>query len=366
MIKCAVPFIEAFNTNEGKFKNCCAANPQIYSKLDQDFASWWQSKDLNDFREKLKKESLPLECSQCEMRERLEGKSLRTEVNKTVNLNKINSIWPSRWNISFGNICNLSCWSCNEYASSVIQTQKRKLGLLDTKFEDPNTVFEKSWPNLQENILKSYTFHDEICLTILGGEPLYNKLVISFLEKLIKLKLAHRTKLEFHTNATQVNTRIKKILKKNNWRYVCMFLSVDAVDKKIEWLRYGCNWKVIQKNIPVLILLSDYAEIHCTLSVLNIGDLSNLKNFCNKLKINLKTAVLTDPWFMSLHHWDKDISLLIDEKTKENGLKSYYDLIGKNNKIGAYDALRTYIKHFDRLRRPLKEFDPILAKKLDL
>jgi len=369
MIKCAVPFIEGFTKSTGpaNYRNCCAANPQILSHPDQKFNDWWHSKELNEFRELLKKDQLPKECYNCELQEKIQGTSFRTAVNQTVNLEKIDSRWPSRWNISFGNICNLACWICSEWSSTTIQTHKKKLGLLDKNFKDPELKFQKIWKNLKKDVIKSYDYHDVVSLTILGGEPLYNKQVLEFLKELIDLKFSHRTNLEFHTNATQFNKNIQEILKVDRWKKTCMFLSIDATGKKAEWLRYGTNWKKLESNIPPLIKMSSYIEVHCTLSVLNIEDLPTLKDFCDQNKINLKISTLMQPWFMSLESWDRNPSELSNKDyLKKYGFEEYYNLIGKNSKTGSSDALKSYIKSFDHIRKPLKEFDPILAKKLDL
>jgi len=369
MIKCAVPFIEGFTKSTGpaNYRNCCETNPQILSKPNQSFGEWWQSKELNEFRELLKKDQLPKECYNCELQEKIQGTSFRTAVNQTVNLEKIDSRWPSRWNISFGNICNLACWICSEWSSTTIQTHKKKLGLLDKNFKDPELKFQKIWKNLKKDVIKSYDYHDVVSLTILGGEPLYNKQVLEFLKELIDLKFSHRTNLEFHTNATQFNKNIQEILKVDRWKKTCMFLSIDATGKKAEWLRYGTNWKKLESNIPPLIKMSSYIEVHCTLSVLNIEDLPTLKDFCDQNKINLKISTLMQPWFMSLESWDRNPSELSNKDyLKKYGFEEYYNLIGKNSKTGSSDALKSYIKSFDHIRKPLKEFDPILAKKLDL
>jgi organic radical activating enzyme len=369
MTKCAVPFIEGFtkSTGPGNYRNCCATNPQIVSNPDQSFDEWWQSKELNAFRELLKKDTLPKECSNCELQEKIQGTSFRTAVNQTVNLEKIDSRWPSRWNISFSNICNLACWMCNEYSSSVIQTHKKKLGMLSIDFQDPEIKFQKVWQTLKHDILKSYNFHDYVSLTILGGEPLYNKEVLKFLKELVNLKLSNRTKLEFHTNATQCNKNIMNILDLHYWKHICMFLSIDATGRKAEWLRYGTNWKKLENNVVHLSKISNYIEVHCILSVLNVGDLPELKIFCDQNKMSLKISALYQPWFMSLENWDKDPAQLVDRNfLKKYQFEDYYNLIGKNSKAGAFDALKAYIKSFDTIRKPLNQFDPVLAKKLDL
>ena len=89
-------------------------------------------------------------------------------------------------------------------------------------------------------------------------------------------------------------------------------VDISSVNSKVEWLRYGTDWKKLESNISQLTEISNYKEAHCILSVLNIGDLPNLKNFCDQNKINLKISALYQPWFMSLENWDKDPAQLVN------------------------------------------------------
>lgn len=368
MIKCAVPFITSFHKNNGHFRNCCATSPELLSKDNQSWKDWWNSKELNSFRESLKNTNdLPKECEKCRIQEKAGIKSFRQAVNSQVNLNNINSVYPSRWHLTFGNICNLACWTCSENSSSTIQAHKNKIGILSKNFVDPQIRFLKMWDNLKQNILNSYDHHEVVSLTLLGGEPTYNPIVLDFLQNLIDLKLSKRTKLEFHTNATRKTERIENVLKSNTWKYVSTFLSIDAVGKKAEWLRYGTDWKKLESNIPFFKSISNYIEVHCTLSVLNLNDLPKLKVFCNENNLSCKIAPIFGPWFMAVQHWDQSKDMIADEKELQKiGLEEYYNLIGKEKKSGAFHTLIAYIQSFSKIRKPLKDFDPILAKKLDL
>ena len=357
---CVVPFVEAFSGYGSAFRNCCATDPQITSKPGQTFAQWWQDPDLEDFRQHMwKAEWLP-ECHRCQRQEIESGHSFRTAVNTaTADIKRNFGPWPNRWNLKFGNTCNLACWTCNEHASSVIAQHKRKSNLLPIDWQDPEQVFQQQWPDLRDSVLKSYEFHDVITLTLVGGEPLYNRTVKEFLQTLLDLGLAPRTQLEFHTNATVFDT---ELFADRAWHYVCVFLSLDAVGNKAEWLRYGCRWPLIVENIAKFQTTADYVETHCTLSVLNIGDLPELHEFCQAHNLPLKISMLTDPKFMNITQWSGDPDLLVDQqRLEELGYGSYYQAIGSNPNPESAHQLNAYIQQFNSIRRNLAEFDPELC-----
>jgi len=350
---CTVPFVEAFSGIESAFRNCCIADPQISSHPGQPFESWWQDPRLSEFQNSMYTDQWPKECYRCRVQEESGDQSLRTVVNQSVNIDANFGKWPSRWNLKFGNICNLACWTCNEFSSSVIAQHKRTIGILPENFVDPEQQFRSDWQDLEQQVLKSYEYHDTVTLTLLGGEPLYNKTVEEFLSRLIDLGLSARTRLEFHTNGTKINA---KLFDQPHWNYVCVFLSLDAVDKKAEWLRHGCRWTDIEKNIQFFARVANYVEVHCTLSVLNINDLPDLDQFCQHHKLPLKISLLSNPWFMSVLKWPLDKNLIADP-AKLHQHAYYYDLIGTQPDITAPTELANYIGKFDKIRLNLADYD---------
>jgi MoaA/NifB/PqqE/SkfB family radical SAM enzyme len=356
---CFAPFTQLFSGDNLNFRNCCGTNPQIQGDHEQ-VIQWWNSNELNAFRDKLNSTESTDECYSCYMQENSTGESFRTHIEKFVVENKINNFThPSMWHIKFGNACNLACWTCNEWYSSSIQKHKKSINILPVGFQDPNKKFHKVWSNIKESILESFNYHETILLTVVGGEPMFNKDVIDFLNLLIDKKLSHRTIIQFHTNATKFN---KKLFNKNIWKYVSVFLSVDAVGKKAEWLRYGCEWDTVERNISLYKLCADYVEMHCSLSVLNINDLPKVNDLANSLKLPLIIQPVIDPYFMSLRSWtNKDIVNI-----KDQDFQVYYDSIGESPNADAPEKLRQYIKQFDSIRTPLSEVDPFLSTILGL
>jgi len=363
---CVVPFIEAFGSGTGGFRNCCSTAPAINSEPGQQFQQWWISQPMQDFRAKFYAQQLPPECYKCDIEERMSGQSMRLAINATHDAPTVEVTWPSRWNVIFGNLCNLSCWSCNEHYSSVIETHKRRLEILPLGFQSPQDKFLHDWPGLRDNILESYQHHDIVTITLLGGEPLFNPVVLEFLQLLIDQGLCHRTNLEFHTNGTKFNHKIQALMDQHQWNHMFVFVSLDAVGKKAEWLRYGCDWNQIQQNLQHIRQQAEYVEVHCILSILNILDLPELKKFCESQQIRLQITLLSDPWYMDMRCWDAGTEpfaqLLAHDASHD--VVYYQGLVGQTPRSGARQALVDYIKQFDHVRRPLVEFDPVLSNML--
>ncbi len=357
---CVIPSVEAFSGYGSAFRNCCAADPQIDSEPGQSFESWWQDPRLQDFRARMHEQVWLPECHRCQLQEQQSGHSFRTAVNDQVT--EVSDVWPSRWNLKFGNTCNLACWTCNEHASSVIAQHKRVIGILPTGFVDPEHHFQREWPELEAAVLKSYQHHDLVTITLVGGEPMYNKTVTRFLQGLLDQGLAPRTRLEFHTNGTHVNVRL---FADRAWHYVCVFLSIDAVGHKAEWLRYGSRWADVEHNIEFFRTVANYVEVHCTLSVLNVNDLAALDEFCQQQQLPLKIHTVTDPAFMDLTRWPGDPATLADfARLNDRGLLGYYQLIGIDPDPKAAQELDKYIQQFDGLRQNLGDFDPVLQRAI--
>jgi organic radical activating enzyme len=357
---CTVPFVEGFSGIDSDYRNCCAANPQISSLPGQTFSEWQKDSRLIEFKQRMYTDQWLAECHGCRHEEENIGSSFRTIVNNQVSIDKNFGVWPSRWNLKFGNICNLACWTCNEHASSVIAQHKKTINILPANFVNPEEQFKLLWPGLEQDVLKSYQYHDIVTLVLLGGEPMYNKTVAKFLSNLIDLGLASRTKLEFHTNGTKINTAL---IDKDIWNYVCIFVSLDAVGRKAEWLRYGSCWTDIEENIKFYKSVADYIEVDCILSILNINDLPALDQYCQSIDLPLKIMLLHDPKFMSIINWINN-KLIINNRIDQ--FEHYYNLVGSAPVDTSLTQLRDYINQFKSIRHSLKDCDPHLANILGL
>jgi MoaA/NifB/PqqE/SkfB family radical SAM enzyme len=360
---CTVPFVKSFVSADGTFRDCCATYPTIVSESDESWEEFWNNNTkFQTFKKELYKNDFPRACEQCKLQEQHQGRSFRTAVNKENPT--VDNAYPKDWSIGFGNVCNLACWSCSERSSSTIFKHKRSLNLLPEDFQDPNISFNANWPILKEQILHSYTQHDIVTLTLYGGEPTYNPIVIDFLIYLVESKLSSRTKLEITTNGTRTNNRLMELLDQKNWNNIFVILSIDAVGKKAEWVRHGCKWDDVSANIDFYKKSVHYVEIHCTLSILNIMDLPEVYDLAQDRSIRLVVIPVLKPEYISLANWDGPFPFVDKSEFESREVLGYLDMIGVTPQIGNKDKLCDYIDSLSTVRMPLKDYNPKLFEFL--
>lgn len=360
-----MPYSRVFVNSNGTFRNCCSADPQISSTFET-FEQWWTGDSLNKFREQLNQPQLPHECRACKVTEEFNGRSFRMVINDDSQISSFSKqTIPDSWHIVMGNVCNLACWHCGEDFSSTIAQHKRQLNILDDNFIDPEIEFRRRWPDIKQQILNSYKFYDIVTITLLGGEPMYNKLAIEFVTELVESGLSKKTNIEITTNGTKLGSKMLDILNKNGWNHISVFVSVDAIGSKSEWLRYGSTWSDILTNIKHYANTVTRLELHYTVSMLNISDLSRFIDFCldNHYRYNIMPIAM--PWFMDIRNWDKSTDFINTEMVNHKA-QEFLNLVGTSPIKGSAKALSNYIKQFDTIRTPLNQHDPVLAQVLDL
>jgi sulfatase maturation enzyme AslB (radical SAM superfamily) len=360
---CTVPFTRAFVLPNGKYRDCCATIPTKISQPNESFATWWNGTELSAVRRSLWSTKFPAACETCKIQEGIHNTSFRLAANKEISALDTHYTIPDTWHVMFGNKCNLACWSCNENASSLIAHHKQQIKVLPIEFTDPNIEFAHNWPNLKDNILDSYNHHDTIRISILGGEPVYNKEVIKFLESLVAHGLSTRTTLEITTNGTILGKQLIELFWRGNWKYICVFISVDAVGKSAEWIRYGSNWTVIEENITQYKNTVEYVEIQSSLSILSLLALPQVVDFCKQHGLPHTIHTISYPEFMDIRNWNGNTDIL-QQPFVERGLGEYLSLVGSNQRAETTNQLQAYIQQFSSIRRPLNDFDPALASFL--
>ena len=365
---CSLPFTQVHVKSDGSFRECCQTDPQLDGRESTVIDWWYHNPNLTQFRNSLLQPKLPTKCSNCELQETVINSSYRIEINKQTNIKDSTVGFPSRWHICFSNTCNLACWTCSETFSSVIEKQKHRLGQINF-IESIDSKFNSLWDSdLEARVLESYQHHDIINLSFLGGEPTYNKKLIDFLQYLVDNNLSQRTRLELTTNGTQPLSKIQYLLDKKVWDHICVFISIDAIGKKAEWVRYGSSWQNINDNVSKIKDLVGYCEIQSTVSILNIADIINVYDYAKAQGVKFTPGLVSDPDFMSLKSWDG--TNLVQGRLEEfqsRNLQDYYWMVGSQAIVGSRQKLKEYIESFNPVRdKRLKDYDLSLAKELSL
>lgn len=131
--------------------------------------------------------------------------------------------------VSFSNLCNLACASCNDFHSTKWSTENIKAGRLGSKLIINNFDWSK-WDLSKLNNLK-----------IIGGEPFMEQ--DKFCNLLESIDLS-KIDLSVNTNGTILpNERLKSLIEK--CRTVKFLVSVDSIGTVNDWMRWPSKFTEI-------------------------------------------------------------------------------------------------------------------------
>ena len=211
-----------------------------------------------------------------------------------------------------GRYCNIQCRTCTPASSSSWLAESRRLLGLKIPFADPELLRSLRYKNIKVWPTTDYNEDDLSALLyvdILGGEPLYNPSITDFLSRLLD-QAGPDCSISITTNGT---VSYKNVLILKQFNKVVLNLSLDATDKAAEFIRTGCRWSTIKDNILEYKSKGiNIAGYHPTYSVLNLYEISALRNFCagHNLQETTETVFVSSPAYLNY-------SVLLDtEKAK--------------------------------------------------
>jgi organic radical activating enzyme len=271
--------------SDGQYRLCCVSvepdnTENINTHTPED---WRNSKTHKNAREMLGQNEWPAACIKCKTQEEANVESKRTKA-------KFFGPGISHLDLRLGNSCNLKCISCWNMSSSSIAEEEHEMvkhGIpISSQILDVTNI---NWSS-EENFKKLENLPlQEVYLT--GGEPMMVRHIPEFLER-----LDPSTHIRFSTNCTVTNPKLEKVLKK--FHIVSLSLSLDAVDKKIEYIRYGSRWKEIEENAK---RFSDNFMINIapTISIFNAWFYDDIHEYADKNNWHLYENLLLMPSWLS-------------------------------------------------------------------
>ena len=289
---CALPFHHTVVEGNGNFAICCrhpVPKEHQVNIAQFTYADWKSNSYLKEVQQAVKDNKQHPNCGYCWRQEAAGHESYRQHSTQEY---KILGVDISKANLNYaelqlGNLCNLRCLMCNEKDSSAIQAENRRLGI--TKISP--TEFKWGKDKLR-NVVSLLEQKPKI-ISIRGGEPFYNKQLLSIIESLPD-EQCRNTMLHISTNATIWDDRWSKVLTK--FRLIRMMVSVDAVGNLLEYMRYPASWNQIENNISLMQKLPNVKlVVHCVVQNLNIGHLGKLISWANAVGIYLDFDRLVDP-----------------------------------------------------------------------
>jgi hypothetical protein len=187
--------------------------------------------------------------------------------------------------VDAGRYCNIQCRICNPYLSS-------------SWVEESSELFKK-YPSAAKWIINpehfptgtkvypstKFNFDDDISelkhVHFTGGEPLYSTDLNPIMDHILE-KAGPNCLISIMTNGTLSYKSVRSLSK---FKQVSIILSIDGVEKTAEFIRTGCDWATVDKNIKEYVEIGANLNYHPTYGVLNLFGVVELTEYATAMGI---------------------------------------------------------------------------------
>ena len=350
-IFCNTPWYELHIYWDGSLGICCQEDHKLYSTDEQyniarmSIADWFNSDPVRNFRQQILGDVPVSACRRCWIYEQVGGNSRRFKsLQKSAvfmqafessfeqspgrvhfDTSGVTSTHPVDIHVDLGNYCNLACKMCGPQASSVIASQQVQWGIESSRshvgidWTKDTTV----WNSFLQQLLDIPGLNN---IHLMGGETL----LTSRFEQLVDHMIAHNrfdVCFSFVTNGTIFKPDLIKKLSK--FRRVGIEVSIEAVDDHNAYVRQGTNTAQVLENIKQYQLCCNESSVTVTIrpavSLLTIGYLPDLLQYCLDKQLIIKSLIVTDPEFLD--------PKILPQSVKDQYLKKYQLLSRQLSKV---------------------------------
>ena len=363
-IFCNTPWYELHIYWDGSLGICCSEDHKIYPS-DQPYniattsiAEWFNSNPVQEFRQKILKDTPLSACRRCYVEEKSGGNSRRINNNqKSVIFTRsafkesfeqspgrqhfdpsgLTATHPIDLHIDLGNYCNLACKMCNPKASSTIASQQVKWGIESSRQYLGNdwTRNTKTWDSFKQQLLAIPGLNN---IHFMGGETLltdrFEDLVDTFIED-----QRYELCFSFVTNGTVFKPHLIEKLKK--FRRVGIEVSIEAVNEHNAYQRQGTDTNKVLENIEKYLAHCNNSSITVTLrpavSALTIGYYVGLLKYALDQQLVVKSNLCINPKYLYAN--------VLPKKVKEQYLLKYQELLHQLESVDIVDDYNTSDPH---------------------
>jgi MoaA/NifB/PqqE/SkfB family radical SAM enzyme len=285
-MSCILPFINLEARTDGTMAVCCIMQESAKKEDGTEFnlsngdtlSDVKNSKWLKELQQKfLNNEKLDA-CRNCWHEEQagIQSKRLRE-----------NFYWGEEFipntkalDLKLGNICNSKCRICSSFASSQWAAEELKINPQNENAKKFNK--QGMWPKSNENFWRDIDSHlkDIEKLEFFGGEPLMIERHYEILERCVELGIANNISLSYNTNGSIFPE--DKISLWEQFKKVEIFVSIDDVSKRFEYIRFPGNFTEVIANLGHFSKLNPdifSIGIFQTISIFNIMHMTELTEF---------------------------------------------------------------------------------------
>ena len=305
-----MPFETMAIDTAGNVMPCCAFDtshaPFNYADAPITINEYFNSNELKEIQNIFLADKIPIGCVNCISKEKygMMSKRQKWENNrKDIPIIK-NRQSPVFVEVAVSNKCNVACTTCDSFFSSGWNRyDKFMTGHPDfiKRRELVNTSFKVD-DSFMDELLNSVVNDKDLNIELIGGEPIFNKSVVEFLDKFSGMELDNG--LTITTNCTLINDTVLSYLKKvKNLVIVC---SIDAIGPLYNYIR-DYEFTVVEENIKKLLTLDAIILVMPVFSLFNIFNIPDLIMWHNALatKSNTKIKLINfvkAPYYASLEN----------------------------------------------------------------
>jgi len=332
-----LPWISVETSPTGTARPCCLAKEEIlddqgmpYDLHTTDLTTIYKSKYMQNLRQRFLQGDKPETCRQC-WDEEASGK-VSKRINSRIRLKELyddvdwNNIDPNQlWflDLKLGNICNLKCRICGSWSSS--KWAEEEIAYIDNVIDKKKTTAytwlrkgawprktEVFWKNL-ETLLPNIKYFE-----FTGGEPWLIQEHFDLLQRAVDIGVSKQIDIHYNTNGTQSILPNIELFKK--FGRVDIAFSIDNVNKRFEYERYGANWSEVNQNIDQVhayrsVLKNITTQLCFTINIQNVFYLDELLDWADTKKFDtIYFNLLHGPEPMSVKYMTLDAKQLVLNK----------------------------------------------------
>lgn len=252
--------------------------------------------------------------------------------------------------------CNAMCVSCNENSSSSWYQLNNKTF---------NIKAEKKYKFIDiDSIRQDVDFKELVALSLIGGEPLYEKKNFDLLEHMIDIG-NDNVFISVVTNGSVCLTdRQKKTLSK--FKNLNFSVSIDGTEQVFEYLRYPLKWQTLDKNLTFFRELTDNVSSNYTISNLNILYHNNTVNWFNDQQLIFSNNPIYTPSWLQPRALPVNIKNYLATELSEIDFDTFISNSHTSQDQANFEKFLKEIKKQDNAKQiNLKDYLPELANLLN-
>ena len=320
---CILPWISVETSPVGTARPCCLAKDEItyfdeqgyehkYNLNTHTLEEIYHSRYMQMLRRDFLYGNKPETCQRCWDEEAAGRVSKR--MNSSIRLKEyvddidFNDLDPDQlWfiDLKLGNICNLKCRICGSWSSSKWAKEEidyvpgidRKTHLAYKFLQDGAWPRENPqfWDNLK-TLLPNIKYFE-----FTGGEPFLIEQHFDLLRYAVEHGYSKNIEIHYNTNGT-VFPEAAELW--NHFKHVEIAFSIDNVDARFEYERYGAKWSEVQDNIVKFTSMQSSKISTQLCTTMNIQNVYYLPEICEWVATQTFDHVyfnmLHDPWYMCI------------------------------------------------------------------